>query len=364
MSNNNKWWDKAKFELLSHDKCTFIRSVFFQCQHIFDTSIPTACTDGLAIKFNPDFFQKLNPKQQVGLMAHETWHVALQHPSRVGNRTPKRWNYACDYYINLMLVKLGMSLPDGALIDYKYEDMSAEEIYDLLDEEDDLPDHDQQDINPTPLTPDQAAKLDNVIQQAAIQAKDAGTGSGEMDVYLEKLRNPPISWSALLSRYVDSLSKDDINWQTRNRRFRDVYVPANKSEVFGTAVVAIDSSGSVTDEQFNKFLAATQNMKNTLNPEKLILMNFDTEVKTIHELSEGQTTEGISFTGRGGTDLNPVFQYCEDLPKKPNVLLIFSDMYAPPITHNPDYPVIFIVVDNPTAEVPFGQTVHFCTDDE
>src|ERR1700749_2583438 len=58
---------------------------------------------------------------------------ALHHHVRRSGRDPKRWNVACDYAINPLLVDAGLSLPEGVLLDNRLRGMSAEQIYNLLE---------------------------------------------------------------------------------------------------------------------------------------------------------------------------------------------------------------------------------------
>jgi predicted metal-dependent peptidase len=62
-------------------------------------------------------------------------HPALHHHVRRSGRDPKRWNVACDFAINPLLVDAGLSLPDGVLIDNRFRGMSAEQIYNILESE-------------------------------------------------------------------------------------------------------------------------------------------------------------------------------------------------------------------------------------
>jgi predicted metal-dependent peptidase len=59
----------------------------------------------------------------------------LQHHTRRGGRNPRRWNMACDYAINPMLLDAGLTLPKDVLLDNRFRGMSAERIYNLLEEE-------------------------------------------------------------------------------------------------------------------------------------------------------------------------------------------------------------------------------------
>ena len=68
----------------------------------------------------------------MGVYEHEILHCALGHPWRRDARDAKRWNVACDYAINPVIVERGKKLPAGALIDAQYSGKSAEWIYDRV----------------------------------------------------------------------------------------------------------------------------------------------------------------------------------------------------------------------------------------
>jgi len=95
--------------------------------------IPTAATDGVYIVVNPDFWDSLSKQEKVFLVAHQTFHCALDHIARTGEREPDKWNVACDYVINLILSKQrSMTMPQGGLLDSKYEGMNADTVYKML----------------------------------------------------------------------------------------------------------------------------------------------------------------------------------------------------------------------------------------
>src|SRR5258708_32866659 len=78
--------------------------------------IETACTNGKEILYSPAFISGLNLREVAGLLAHEVLHVANFHHTRRGRRAPKRWNHACDYAINPILLTAGMLLPAGGVV--------------------------------------------------------------------------------------------------------------------------------------------------------------------------------------------------------------------------------------------------------
>ena len=100
-----------------------------------DEEISTMCTDGKFIKWNPDFVANMSEEETTGVMAHEVMHVGMKHNLRRGDRDPERWNIACDYVINPILIEAGFSLPAGGLYDEQYADLPAERVYDMLPED-------------------------------------------------------------------------------------------------------------------------------------------------------------------------------------------------------------------------------------
>lgn len=92
-------------------------------------TVPTMATDGRRIVYDPVFVNSLKPEELEAVLAHEVLHCALGHHCRRGERDPRLWNEAADLAINPILVSNGFTLPDGALIDPAFDNLSAEEIY-------------------------------------------------------------------------------------------------------------------------------------------------------------------------------------------------------------------------------------------
>lgn len=117
---------KARIQLLfSHP---FFASLCLRLQFI-SRAIPTMSTDGRAIYYGEKFVESLTPAELEGVLAHEAFHCALGHHCRRGTRTSDRWNEACDYAINPIILQNGLVLPADALIKKEFEGLSAEEIY-------------------------------------------------------------------------------------------------------------------------------------------------------------------------------------------------------------------------------------------
>ena len=107
----------------------FFATLMMKKKFIADPSTKTASTNGPDIKYNPEFFNSLPSEELQGVICHELMHSVLLHHTRRNGRDLSKWNKACDYALNPVLLDSGMSLPKGALVDPRYRNMSAEGIF-------------------------------------------------------------------------------------------------------------------------------------------------------------------------------------------------------------------------------------------
>lgn len=361
--DKDKALDLAKVDLFSIRKNTFICSMFCSLQLNWNDDVPTACTDGLSIEINPKFFMDLSRPMRVTLLAHETWHVVLKHMSRLSGRNPTIWNYACDYYINNMLDDAGYAM-DCGLMDHKYDGMSAPQIYDLLIS------------NPPPmpsggfgldikknqgLSDEQVnTQIDSMLIRSSIAASQRGQYGdipGDIRAYLEDLLNPKLPWNDILRNFVNEMTRNDYSWKKVNRRFLpDIYLPSLNSEGLEHIIFYTDISGSVTDAQFTVYISEIHAIKKQLNPKRITVCTFDTRIHNVYELEEGDDISQCEFTGRGGTSLGCVYDHAAK--EKPELIVVFSDLDCRQMDKAPVPNVIWVCLDNPRAEVKFGQLIH------
>jgi predicted metal-dependent peptidase len=97
---------------------------------------PTTGTDARKFYYNPEYIQELRPDEAQFVLAHEALHCALSHFARRVHRVKHRWDLACDYAINPILIDDDLKPPPGILRMKEYVGMSAEEIYPLIDDND------------------------------------------------------------------------------------------------------------------------------------------------------------------------------------------------------------------------------------
>ncbi len=104
---------------------------------------PTTATDARTFYYNPEYIDGLSPGETQFILSHEALHCALSHFARRAHRVKHRWDLACDFAVNPLLLEDGLSPPAEALVYPEYAGMTAEEIYPLLEDTDQMETLDQ-----------------------------------------------------------------------------------------------------------------------------------------------------------------------------------------------------------------------------
>lgn len=366
---------KAKLRLmLSAGK--FISAVCIQLEHVIGDEVPTAATNGKRVIYNPEFFMELTPEERVALIAHECWHVAFMHMFRIGDRHPIVWNYAGDYVINLELRKDNFKLPEPHLFDPKYDNMTTEQIYDLImdeldgDEPDpdnlmldiqapDTGDSEQEDGGQSAAAKQAEQAVTEILVKAVTQARmeqAAGSIPAEIGRAIDDLINPKLDWRELLERFVSEAAKDDYSWKRPNKRyFPNTYLPSAYSERLGHICVAIDTSGSVSDEMLREMLSEIKGIWDMFAPQKMTIIDCDYVIHNVYEIEDGEEILDCQFSGGGGTSFHPVIDYCKE--HETELLIYFTDLWATQIEEELPWETLWICYSN-HEPAPIGQTVY------
>jgi predicted metal-dependent peptidase len=356
---------KAKIELMT--RSAFISTIALSLRHVITNATPTADVNGTVIRYNPEFLKKQTVLQFAGLMAHECWHVAFQHLSRRGNRDPIIWNVAGDYIINHLLTKAGFEIPVGGLLDKKYGDeWSTDGVYDDLmkDKKDfdtgtlmlDIREDEFQDSKKGP-TLDSA--ITNIIVRAKTQAQVAGKAAGEIPNeilrIIDELLNPKLPWPVILNRFLDQRTREEYSWARRNRRYRDDYMPSLHSYGLGHLTFAIDTSGSIDDDELQEMLSEIKGVQQIFNPEHMTIIDCDSVIHSVYEIDQNTDIMSLNFNGGGGTRFQPVLDYVSEHPTQ--ALIYFTDLEGESLLEPVEYPVLWICNSNHEPAT-IGETVY------
>mgnify|MGYP003972481045 FL=1 len=372
-----------------------------------DSWCKTSATDAKSFYYNPEFVDSLNNHQIKFILIHEALHCALTHFARRGNRTKHKWDLACDFAINPLLVKEGFHPPIDVPIFRQYEGMIAEEIYPMIDDnldqepmdqhlyddnanddskqsdgglrEDDLQKEQEQESTsdsksnqdnkagasqlaqqPPKLQPDEVDKLATQWQKnlasSAQLAQQAGKLDGEFAKLIDFFLQPQVSWQSLLAQYMSTFARDDFSYSRPSRRAGEVIMPSLRSHQLDITV-AIDTSGSISQEEINEFVSEVGAIKANLRAGISLLACDD----TLSEYSPWryEAWEELQFPaslgGGKGTNFNPVFDHINTQDTPSDVLIYFTDAKGKFPEFEPDYPVLWLIKGK--ERVPWGSRI-------
>ena len=335
------------------DYCLYSGIIMLGKTEVNDT-VPTACTDGRNTQYGRKFCDKLNDKELRGLILHENLHKAFSHLTTWRNlwdKNPRLANMACDYVINLMIHDSdregkNVKLPEGGLLDEKFRGMDANTVYKLLEQdppdEDEggggggggLDDHDWEGANGmTAAEKEQLARdIDQGLRQGALLA---GKMKGNVPREITDALTPKVDWREALREFVTSFcqERDEATWRRPSRRWigQDVYMPSMIGESVGRLAVCIDMSGSIGTEQIGQFLGEVKAICETVRPEGIDLLYWDTQVCQHETYEQSQLDQLVASTkpaGGGGTDPQCLPDYLLDKKLKPECAVILTDGYV------------------------------------
>lgn len=324
-----------------------------------DAEVKIAATDGSNIFYNPDFLTQLMREgadlTAQGLLVHETLHPGLGHFWRKGNREHVRWNASADFVINLIVTDLGLRIPAGGLLDEQYRGMSEEEIYNrlppefvqnipaaLLDLRDPAWEQEGQG-SAGGGSADPASLWRDRVASAAQAAKVRGCLPAGLERMIDRLLAPTKDWRAVLSEFVVPHAAD-YDWRRPERRFLDLdlYLPSLAGEQVEDLVVAIDTSGSVGQDEMRRMISELRAILCAYERVRIMVMACDADVHEVYELEETSRIPGV-YSGGGGTSTVPVFDKIKELGLTPYAVVYLTDGYADYPEWQPEYPVLWVL---------------------
>ena len=365
--------NKAKLILLTGKNTVFFSVLLAQLKLVISKDIPTAATDGISLVLNPDFVEQQSSDELVFLLLHEVMHVAYFHPSRLKDHglDLKRWNAAADFLINLELVKKGYAMPNGGLLDYRYKGMGTMEIYLSLKEEEEagggnLPDFamDLTEGAPgegeAPGIEKQERIISNVMKAAtqAKMAKEAGSIPGHVERLLDSLANPKLPWNVILQQHMNVHAKTNYSWKRPNKRFPDIYLPTLRDEKLRDIFVAVDTSGSLREEELNAFMSEIRYIWEMMKPSKITLVSFDTHIRETLVFQEGEYMESLKLSGGGGTNAAGVMKFIRD--ESPVVSIVMTDgEFNEPSYEGVNTDLIWIKIGTRAFKPKYGRVIEY-----
>lgn len=373
----------------------------------------TTFSDGKKFYYNSDYIDALDTEQTQFALSHEALHCALSHFNRRGHRVQHRWDLACDYAVNPLLLNDGLKPTPDAMHLREFDGMTAEEIYPCLHDNDNDNERDLEDKNqsgdkhnedqqsdennsggnnknekqneqqsndednqeesqdttgigglaakPIGLTNQEEDELSLQWEQrlagAAQQALQAGKLEGVMAKMVDHLLQPKLPWRMLLARHMTATAKEDYNYTRPSSRRGDPAVFPSMRSNETNIVVAVDNSGSIDEEEIQEFIFEIDAIKSQVRASVTVLI-CDSKLNSgcPWKFEAWDTFQlDVKIYGGGGTDFKPVFNWIEDQDHSPDLLIYFTDADGSFPEVEPHFPVTWLVKGK--SKVPFGVRV-------
>jgi predicted metal-dependent peptidase len=339
-----------------------------------DENIQTACVTpekiNVKLKVNPNFWLTLDDKTKLGVLKHELLHICFFHLinwDRFENK--KVYNMAADLEINQYinndmkgdtwdgleinkspfkelnlkekkgtkyyydaLIKDINEKPDGDIAKMVYE--GGNFIMDLEEMMEGMSEAEKKLI---------AKQIDHQLKDISQNKSNKGRGfvPNEMEEYINNLFEivePVLDWKAYLRRF-NSMSNIVYTKKTRrkpNKRFGEG--PALKIKQKKRTLVAIDTSGSVSNDDLLEFFNEIYHIYKSGTYVDII--ECDEDIQRVYEY-RGEKEE-ISVQGRGGTNFEPVMVYLKENKDKYANLIYLTDGECTPPNTQPLKPILWV----------------------
>ena len=422
--------DKAMAQLIKHPEMSYYFAYLTMGNLKADSTCKTAYTNGRDIAIAPEFVDWCTDKELVFVLLHEAEHIALMDfmtMAKEWKEDPQLTNAACDYAINLFLYDLSQRFPtllefprhkDGpkrghhfGLLDEQYRDMSAKEIYRLLqkqaqsqpqaqpqqgdgqgqgqagqgqgqpqqgDGKGSIRDHidanqwdehgfDAVDELSATEKDELADDVKSAIAQGGVLASRAGSKS---DRRHDAIMTREIPWHEVMIDFVKTnmaRGDDMTTWRQYKRSMigQDIYLPSMYSERINRLVVARDTSGSIGQATLNAFNGYLINACEEIRPEEVIVLDWGSSVVNDERYNAVEGYDAIKdrtrVYGGGGTSPECIGAYLVAHNIDADCLIVLTDgmFSAYDFVFPVQIPTLWCVDANywSNFRTPFGQAV-------
>ena len=405
---------KSHIVLMRHPETALYGSVMMMGESEVKDGIPTAYTDGENKRYGREFMSKLTDEETRALIMHENLHVALMHIPRHKDLMKEDGllaNVAMDIVVNNIIDNLNdktlCKLPQSAILDHKFDGWSVREIYNELKKQNPqrgqsrtksdesgqsrtksdesgqsngsgegetiningkqvtVQNGDEHDGTGVEVSPEQAKEFEERVGRAL---REGGILAGRLGAKVPRevsaSLDKPIDWKEAMRDFVSTAvrGKDELTWRRFNRNLlaNDILAPSVESETMTEVIFGGDTSGSITQEMIGKAAFQLQLICDSVNPETVRILWWDTEVhgEQVFSGDVNNVKDIIKPVGGGGTRVSCVSEYIKQKGYKPDCVVIFTDGY---VEDNIEWDIgvetLWLVTENRNFVPPKGKMV-------
>lgn len=350
---------------------------------IVSDEVPTAAVSvsgsNICLLVNESFFLKelRSQSNRVAVIKHEALHLLFKHLFRtdIKNYEPTLFNISADLVVNQFIGS--WKLPESAVtldtfpdlgleqnqsLEWYYEKLlkvrkseapiSFEALQQIMKEKSkSRGDHSKWGIPNTPKAQSDSIAAETELDRMIIQARERtptkywGTIPGEINSLIDMLienRKPKVDWRRTL-KIFSSNSRRTYIFSTMNRISKRYGTrPGIKVKQFQKIAVAIDTSGSIGDDEIAIFFTEIHSMFKS--GADILIIECDAEVGNVYKYNGILPT---AVSGRGGTEFDPVFAYLrKNRLTQFDGCIYLTDGYADQPKIRPPCPLLWVITND------------------
>ena len=318
---------------------------------VIDKSVETACVRKRGINcelvINPEYWETQDDIQQLNLIQHEIYHIVFQHMFMTPFfKNHEVLNVAADCEVNSYLQNLDDTWIVPSMFNAEPK-LGTKVYYDIIMNQTPPPPPqrggDGNGSNGLPNTKDDHSswgkefqecsdaekqliqnQINSQIKTAAEQTiKMRGTIPAEMQAIVDELFKPKprvFDWKAYFRRMLGSIYDINIKKTRRKESIRFPGAAGIKHKKKVSILVAVDTSGSVNDEELKDFFSEITYIYKA--GARITILECDAVISANYEYT-GKWTGKVH--SRGGTDFQPVIDYYRKNMKDYAALVYFTD---------------------------------------
>lgn len=357
----------------------FFASILFNAKLEESDRHASIWTNGISVFFNPEYVEQKDAFIE-GDLLECVMHAALQHIGRRKYRDKEKWNQACDFSVRPLVHQYFPQSPEFMAQDGLFPNKAAEEIYELLEGQDqdgkgkgksppqqgagaDQPGGME---DPSPDQQEEAEQASKDWARAVANAKEKAQKAGNMPQNIlrlveELLPVEKVDWRDVLRDWSrDAKSKYARSWSRMNRRRQDPPMPGYADDNVFNIVVCFDVSGSVSAEMLRSMKTEIAALLDQNLCNQATLIAVDTEPKSIEVVTSSDGVVAWKPRGGGGTDFRSAMELINTEYGSSMGLIFLTDLETSSFGRDPGFPVAWINFgSNKSLKAPFGRTLEY-----
>ena len=169
-----------------------------------------------------------------------------------------------------------------------------------------------------------------------------------------------LSWPDLLREWLTKQSRNGWDAPFNNPIFQTTGLIAagRRTKATGEIVLVIDSSGSIGQHTYDRFLSEAQAVLDDLKPEKLHLLSVSHVVADDLTLEVGDTVPP-KLKGGGGTKFKPAFDWVAKHAHDVDVMVYLTDGYSNDLKDitNVEFPLLWLSTGERASKFKAGEVI-------